>query len=92
MLNQSDGTEETLVAYRLGEVEKGVKEIAVSLGIRDQQINDKLDRFIAIREQVAINSLQIANLIKSRDKLISAMVVISTGLILTIFNAVFKIL
>lgn len=62
---------ENIVAYRLGEVEKTVKET-----------NSKLDGLLEIRNDIAINSLKIANLEKSRDRLITVISLLGTGVVM----------
>lgn len=76
------GVDEHVVAYRLGEVEKAVKE-------NNLQINKKLDSFLEIRDDVTTLKLQVLGLIKSRDRLITALAGVGTASVLAIVNQLF---
>jgi hypothetical protein len=72
---------ETLMAYRLGRVERSLEEL-----------NRKLDSIADIRTQVLTNSLKITSLEKSRDRLIAGVSVIGTGVIMLSLQTLFDII
>jgi hypothetical protein len=78
-------TPDNIVAYRLGEVEKVVKENHV-------QINAKLDNFLVVRDDVTALKLQVLGLSKSRDRLISVVATIGGSTLLLFVNQVFNVL
>lgn len=62
---------ESLTAWRLGRVEKAL-----------ETLNSKLDTIGSIKETVIIHTEKIASLERSRDRLIAAISVLATGLVL----------
>lgn len=62
---------ENLTAWRLGRVEKSL-----------ETLNSKLDTIGSVKETVIVHSEKIASLEKSRDRLIAAISVLATGLIM----------
>lgn len=62
---------ESLTAWRLGRVEKAL-----------EALNSKLDLLGSVKETVIVHSEKIASLERSRDRLIAAISVLATGLVL----------
>ena len=62
---------ESLTAWRLGRVEKAL-----------ESLNSKLDLLGSVKETVIVHSEKIASLERSRDRLIAAISVLATGLVL----------
>lgn len=62
---------ESLTAWRLGRVEKSL-----------ESLNTKLDLIGSIKETVIVHTEKIASLERSRDRLIAAISVLATGLVL----------
>lgn len=62
---------ENLTAWRLGRVEKSL-----------ETLSSKLDYIGSIKETVIVHSEKIASLEKSRDRLIAAISVLATGLVM----------
>lgn len=82
-----DVEDKSLIAYRLGRVEKAVDNINQQSIDRDKEIITKLDNLTTLTQQVASNSFRIASLENSRSnmyKFISALGVTLGAVILQI--------
>lgn len=73
--------DENLVAWRLGRLEKALEELA-----------KKFDAFQDLSKAVTINTEKIASLEKSRDRLIAALSIVSTGLIALVFQRITEVI
>jgi hypothetical protein len=71
---------ENLMAWRLGRVEKTL-----------ETIDEKLDSFSSISTRVEVNSIRVASLEKSRDRMVAAITVLGTSMILMLIQMVFNI-
>lgn len=89
---KDDSGNKSLVAYRLGKVEKGL-ELSHRMSVqRDDKILAKLDEVSKLGEKVAQNTWRIGNLEKSRDRLVAATSVTATGLAIALITRVLDIL
>lgn len=89
---KDDSGNKSLVAYRLGKVEKGL-ELSHRMSVqRDDKILAKLDEVSKLGERVAQNTWRIGNLEKSRDRLVAATSVTATGLAIALVTRILDIL
>lgn len=78
----------TLVAYRLGRLEKQVEESNRQNVARHESLIIRLDDLNRISQFASENRLRIEMLEKSRDRLIGALAVVATGTIMLAIQTV----
>lgn len=85
-----NGSNKGLIAYRLGRVEKAVEQVERNNTAQNEKLLTKLESFGEIREQVVKNTIVIESLLRSRDRLITAVAAVATGMVMIILEQVFN--
>ena len=73
--------DDNVVAWRLGRLEKALEDLG-----------KKFDSFQDLSKAVTINTEKIGSLEKSRDRLIAALSVVSTGLLALVFQRITEVI
>lgn len=77
--NEVNDENTSLVAWRLGRVEKAVEKVEENNTNQNKALMDKLDSFGEIKEQVVKNTINIDSLLTSRSRMIAMVSVLATG-------------
>lgn len=89
---EQPGPNEDLVSYRLGEVEKAVKENAVATTRQMGELHLKLDKFMTLEREIDRNSFRLTSLETSRNRQMTFMLTTFAGLVLLFAQVFFKVI